>query len=71
MNTKENLDLINELCEYKFDQSDDKVGKLRIPYEHMERSRKSMECRENPRLSTDMKAEWGRKSVDCIDRSRN
>ncbi|CAI9280466.1 unnamed protein product [Lactuca saligna] len=71
MNTKENLDLINELCEYKFDQSDDKVGKLRIPYEHMERSRKSMEYRENPRLSTDMKVEWGRKSVDCIDRIRN
>lgn len=68
---KENLEHINELCEYKFEQSEDKIGKLRIPYEHMERSRKSMEYRENPRISTDVKAEWARRSVDCIDRGFN
>lgn len=65
------MDFISELHEFKFDQIDDKIGKLRIPYEHMERSRRSVEYIEKPRVSTDMKSEWPRMSVDCIDRIRN
>ncbi|KAK9054553.1 hypothetical protein SSX86_025631 [Deinandra increscens subsp. villosa] len=66
----EHLDFINELEPFalKFDVNDDKVGKLRIPYEHMERSRRSVEYIEKPRSSTDIKLEWPRMSVDCIDR---
>ncbi|XP_024969428.1 alpha/beta hydrolase domain-containing protein 17B-like [Cynara cardunculus var. scolymus] len=68
---KENLNDLNELHAFKFDQKDDKIGKLRIPYEHMERSRRSVEYHEKPRISTDTMAERPRRSVDCIDRSRN
>lgn len=68
---KDNLDHISELHALKFDLNDDKIGKLRIPYEHMERSRRSVEYIEKPRISTDTKPEWARMSVDCIDRSRN
>nr|XP_043617675.1 alpha/beta hydrolase domain-containing protein 17C-like [Erigeron canadensis] len=72
---KENLDFISELHEFKFDQIDDKIGekfeKMRIPYEHMERSRRSVEYIEKPRTSTDTKPEWPRMSVDCIDRIHN
>ncbi|XP_071713863.1 uncharacterized protein [Rutidosis leptorrhynchoides] len=70
-NKKEHLDFISELHEFKFDQIEDKIGKLRIPYQHMERSRRSVEYIEKPRISTDMKSEWPRTSVDCIDRIRN
>ncbi|KAJ9568168.1 hypothetical protein OSB04_004134 [Centaurea solstitialis] len=66
---KEILDDINELHAFKFDQKEDKIGKLRIPYEHMERSRRSVEYHEKPRISTDTTmAERPRRSVDCIDR---
>ncbi|KAJ0755172.1 putative serine aminopeptidase, S33, alpha/Beta hydrolase [Helianthus annuus] len=70
---KENLDFINELEPFalRFEMNDDKIGKLRIPYEHMERSRRSVEYVEKPRTSIDMKPEWPRMSVDCIDRIRN
>lgn len=70
---KEPLDFINELEPFalKFDVHDDKVGKPRIPYEHMERSRRSVEYIEKPRSSTDVKPEWPRMSVDCIDRIQN
>ncbi|XP_071731722.1 uncharacterized protein [Rutidosis leptorrhynchoides] len=71
-NKKEHLDFISELHELKFDQIEDKIGKLRIPYEHMERSRRSnVEYIEKPRISTDTKSEWPRMSVDCIERIRN
>ncbi|KAJ0679920.1 putative serine aminopeptidase, S33, alpha/Beta hydrolase [Helianthus annuus] len=70
---KEPLDFINELEPFalKLEMNDDKVGKPRIPYEHMERSRRSVEYIEKPRSSTDMKPEWPRMSVDCIDRIQN
>ncbi|KAD2806063.1 hypothetical protein E3N88_39440 [Mikania micrantha] len=70
---KEPLDFINELEPFalKFEMNDDKVGKPRIPYEHMERSRRSVEYIEKPRSSTDVKPEWPRMSVDCIDRIQN
>lgn len=74
---KENLDHIDELHEldiselHAFNLNDEKIGRLRIPYEHMERSRRSVEYIEKPRISMDMKPDWPRMSVDCIDRSRN
>lgn len=76
---KENLDHIDELHELdiselhalKFNLDEEKIGKLRIPYEHMERSRRSVEYIEKPRISMDMKPDWPRMSVDCIDRSHN
>ncbi|PWA77675.1 WD40 domain-containing protein [Artemisia annua] len=70
---KENLDHIDELHELdiselhalKFNNlNEEKIGKLRIPYEHMERSRRSVEYLEKPRISMDMKPDWPRMSVD-------
>ncbi|XP_076937022.1 uncharacterized protein LOC143604427 [Bidens hawaiensis] len=69
-NRKESLDFISELEPFslKFEINDEKVGKPRIPYEHMERSRRSVEYIEKPRSSTDVRTDWPRMSVDCIDR---
>lgn len=49
---------------------DDKFSKLRIPYDHMERSRRSVEYSEKSRRSIDVQLERARKSVDWLDRIR-
>lgn len=49
---------------------DDKFSKLRIPYDHMEKSRRSVEYSEKSRRSIDVQLERARKSVDWLDRIR-
>ncbi|CAN1845716.1 Alpha/beta hydrolase domain-containing protein 17C [Linum perenne] len=55
--------------EFKFSNVE-KVDKLKIPFDQMERSRRSVEYYEKPRRSIDHQLEKGRKSVDWLDRIR-
>lgn len=49
---------------------DDKFSKLRVSFDHMERSRRSVEYSEKSRRSIDVQLERARKSVDWLDRIR-
>ena len=55
--------------EFKFN-NDDKLAKLKVSYDHMERSRRSVEYHEKSRRSIDQQLEKARKSVDWLDRIR-
>ncbi|KAL2465423.1 alpha/beta-Hydrolases superfamily protein [Abeliophyllum distichum] len=55
--------------EYKF-HNDDKLSKLRVYSDHVERSRRSVEYHEKSRRSIDLQLEKARKSVDWLDRIR-
>ncbi|XP_059639923.1 uncharacterized protein LOC132282316 [Cornus florida] len=55
--------------EYKF-SNDDKLAKLKISFDQMERSRRSVEYHEKSRRSIDQQLERARKSVDWLDRIR-
>lgn len=55
--------------EYKF-SNEEKFSKLRMPFDQMERSRRSVEIFEKPRRSIDQQMEKARKSVDWLDRIR-
>ncbi|KAK4800399.1 hypothetical protein SAY86_020886 [Trapa natans] len=46
----------------------EKLEKLKIPFDQVERSRRSVEYHEKPRKSVDYHFEKGRKSVDWLDR---
>lgn len=50
---------------YKLDNLD-KVSELRIPFEQMERSRRSVEYHEKSRISIDQQMERARRSVDWV-----
>ncbi|GER53198.1 alpha/beta-Hydrolases superfamily protein [Striga asiatica] len=58
--------------EYKFhsNNNEDKLSKLKVSFEHMERSRRSVEYHEKSRMSIDIQMEKARKSVDWLDRIR-
>jgi len=57
--------------EYKFHNSEDKLSsKLKVSFDQMERSRRSVEVHEKSRRSVDVQLEKGRKSVDWLDRIR-
>ncbi|KAL6542000.1 hypothetical protein OROGR_011486 [Orobanche gracilis] len=57
--------------EYKFhNNNEDKLSKLKVSFEQMERSRRSVEYHEKSRMSIDVQMEKGRKSVDWLDRIR-
>ncbi|KAL6549493.1 hypothetical protein OROHE_008610 [Orobanche hederae] len=56
--------------EYKFHNNEDKLSKLKVSFEQMERSRRSIEYHEKSRMSIDVQMEKGRKSVDWLDRIR-
>ncbi|XP_050225139.1 uncharacterized protein LOC126674697 [Mercurialis annua] len=56
--------------EYKFTHIE-KLDKLRIPFDQMERSRRSVEYHDKSRRSVDVQLEKGRKSVDWVDRIRS
>ncbi|KAK4402497.1 Alpha/beta hydrolase domain-containing protein 17B [Sesamum angolense] len=55
--------------EYKF-QNEDKLSKLKVSFDQMERSRRSVEYHEKSRMSIDIQLEKARKSVDWLDRIR-
>ncbi|CAN4088008.1 unnamed protein product [Withania somnifera] len=55
--------------EYKF-ANDDKISKLRMSFDQVERSRRSVEFFDKPRRSIDQQMEKARKSVDWLDRIR-
>ncbi|XP_052182154.1 uncharacterized protein LOC127794897 [Diospyros lotus] len=55
--------------EYKF-SNDDKLAKLRVSFDQVERSRRSVEYHEKSRKSIDQQLERARKSVDWLDRIR-
>ncbi|KAL1534745.1 alpha/beta hydrolase domain-containing protein 17B-like [Salvia divinorum] len=55
--------------EYKF-HNDEKLSKLKVTFDQMERSRRSVEYHEKSRRSIDVQLEKGRKSVDWLDRIR-
>lgn len=48
----------------------DKVSKLQVTFDQLERSRRSVEYQEKPRRSIDIQLEKARKSVDWLDRIR-
>ncbi|MCI25401.1 alpha/beta hydrolase domain-containing protein 17C-like [Trifolium medium] len=48
----------------------DMLEKLRMTFDHKERSRRSVDCHEKSRKSVDHQLEKGRKSVDRLDRIR-
>lgn len=54
--------------EYKFDNDDKFAAKLRIPFDQMEKSRRSVEYHEKSRRSIDKQFERARRSVDWVDR---
>ncbi|CAA0836156.1 alpha/beta-Hydrolases superfamily protein [Striga hermonthica] len=58
--------------EYKFhsNNNEDKLSKLKVSFEQMERSRRSVEYHEKSRMSIDIQMEKARKSVDWLDRIR-
>lgn len=53
--------------EFKFG-NDDKLSKLKVSIEPMERSRRSVEFHEKSRMSVDQQFDKARKSVDWVDR---
>ncbi|XP_057787948.1 uncharacterized protein LOC131005148 [Salvia miltiorrhiza] len=55
--------------EYKF-QNDERLSKLKVTFDQMERSRRSVEYHEKSRRSIDVQMEKARKSVDWLDRIR-
>ncbi|GMP33966.1 hypothetical protein CsSME_00007053 [Camellia sinensis var. sinensis] len=58
-----------KIHEYKFNHND-KLAKVRLSVEQMERSRRSVEYHEKSRRSIDQQLERARKSVDWLDRIR-
>lgn len=50
--------------------NDDKLSKLRVPFDHIDRSRRSVEYYEKSRMSIDIQLDKARKSVDWLDRIR-
>ncbi|CAL1405300.1 unnamed protein product [Linum trigynum] len=56
--------------EYKFTNIEKVDSKFKLPFEQLERSRRSVEYYEKPRRSIDHQLEKGRKSVDWLDRIR-
>ncbi|KAG6747129.1 hypothetical protein POTOM_049509 [Populus tomentosa] len=55
--------------EFKFTHTD-KAEKLKVSFEHMERSRRSVEYCDKSRKNMDLQLEKARKSVDWVDRIR-
>ncbi|KAJ6358771.1 hypothetical protein OIU76_000488 [Salix suchowensis] len=55
--------------EFKFTHTD-KLEKLKVSFEHMERSRRSVEYYDKSRKSVDVQVEKARKSVDWLERIR-
>ena len=55
--------------EFKFTHTD-KAEKLKVSFEHMERSRRSVEYYDKSRKNMDLQLEKARKSVDWVDRIR-
>ncbi|KAL3655413.1 hypothetical protein CASFOL_001199 [Castilleja foliolosa] len=55
--------------EYKL-HNEDKLSKLKVSFEQLERSRRSVEYHEKSRMSMDVQMEKSRKSVDWLDRIR-
>lgn len=55
---------------YEHKLPDEKLSKLKVTFDHMERSRRSVEYHEKSRRSIDIQLEKARKSVDWVDRMR-
>lgn len=64
---RKSTDRLEKLRGFEFKVNNEK---LRIPFEPMERSRRSVEYHEKSRISVDQHFEKGRKSVDWLDRIR-
>ncbi|KAH9610925.1 hypothetical protein KSS87_008844 [Heliosperma pusillum] len=56
--------------EYKSSTIVNKIEKLNIPFEQLDRSRRSVEFQERPRKSIDVQFDKGRRSLDWVDRVR-
>ncbi|CAA0828965.1 alpha/beta-Hydrolases superfamily protein [Striga hermonthica] len=57
-------------CKFYGNNSEDKLSKLKVSFEQMEKSRRSVEYHDNSRMSIDVQMEKARKSVDWLDRVR-